>query len=285
MSMRLFEKNLGLPLLRAAPILEGSEGEAGKLVTSQTLFLDHSTAPILLGAPLEIDESFSQSKYASPCDNQRDGRLLIAASGACAAGVSQLLTIAAGEKAYNLQSISETEAAGGAVQPLEGSSLEIPIESLRDVQQLQDAKKLEVPQGGNGLDEVKPTRTSKELYYIGYKHILVGDYRAAEAVFLAFLKRYPQDPLHADAHFWLGEALFAQKRYREAADVYIATDAEYKGGGLGAENLLKLGIALSQLNDKGMACEIFKAAFERYPHMEAALRNRVQVQQGQNACL
>lgn len=69
--------------------------------------------------------------------------------------------------------------------------------------------------------DVPQTGTPKELYQLGYQHILAGDYRAAEVVFRAFQQRYPDDPLSGDASFWLGEALYGQGRYREAAQVYI----------------------------------------------------------------
>ncbi|MHC5305853.1 tol-pal system protein YbgF [Bartonella sp. LJL80] len=140
------------------------------------------------------------------------------------------------------------------------------------------------PQGGNALADVPQTASAKELYDIGYRNILAGDYRAAESVFRAFQERYPSDPLIADASFWLGEALFGQNRYREAAQAYIDVQRNYKDSPRGPENLLKLGMSMSHLDEQKVACATFAEVTKRYKTVEPAVLKRVKDEQSRNKC-
>ncbi|EJF91731.1 tol-pal system protein YbgF [Bartonella tamiae] len=140
------------------------------------------------------------------------------------------------------------------------------------------------PQGGNMLTTVPETSTSKELYDIGYRHILAGDYRAAESVFRTFQERYPSDPMIGDASFWLGESLYGQKRYREAAQAFIDVQRNYKDSPRGPENLLKLGMTMSELKEEKVACATFAEVSKRYDNVEPAVLKRVKDEQSRNKC-
>ena len=67
------------------------------------------------------------------------------------------------------------------------------------------------------------TDDPEELYRNSYEFILSGDYGTAEAGFRDHISRFPSDPKAADAHFWLGEALLGQKKYRDAAETFLAS--------------------------------------------------------------
>src|SRR5690606_11003427 len=62
----------------------------------------------------------------------------------------------------------------------------------------------------------------EELYRNSYQFILSGDYKMAEQGFRDLIERFPDDKNLADAHFWLGEAMLGQNRYRDAAEVFLA---------------------------------------------------------------
>ncbi len=73
-----------------------------------------------------------------------------------------------------------------------------------------------------------------------------GDYKAAETGFREHVKRYPADPSTAEARFWLGESLYGQGRYPEAATVFIDTQRDYPDSKRAPENMFKLGMTLEK---------------------------------------
>lgn len=139
-------------------------------------------------------------------------------------------------------------------------------------------------QTSGSLATVPQTTTAKELYDLGYKNILAGDYRTAEADFRAFQERYPTDQQIADASFWLGESLFGQKRYREAAQAYIDVQKNYKDSPRGPENLLKLGMSMAHLDEQKVACATFAEVTKRYKTVDPAVLKRVKDEQSRNKC-
>jgi len=141
-----------------------------------------------------------------------------------------------------------------------------------------------VPAGGNVIATVPQTASARELYKIGYQHVLAGDYRAAESVFRAFQERYATDPLIGDASFWLGEALYGQGRYREAAQVYIDVQRKYNGSERGPENLLKLGMSMALLDEKDVACATLAEVPKRYKKAEPAVLKRASDERSRIKC-
>ena len=125
---------------------------------------------------------------------------------------------------------------------------------------------------------------AKDLYDYGYKHLLSGDYKAAEQIFRNFQERFPSDPLIADASYWLGESLYGQQRYREAAQVYSDMQRDYKDSPRVPEDLLKLGMSMAKLGNPKVACAVFSEIGKRYKTPEPALSKRVKEQQSLNQC-
>lgn len=140
------------------------------------------------------------------------------------------------------------------------------------------------PAGGNAIASLPETDNPQELYQFAYQNILSGDYRAAETALREHIKRYPADPSTADARFWLGESLYGQERYPEAATVFIDTQRDYPESKRGAENLLKLGMTLAKMKDNDVACATFEQVPTRYPGASQAVLNRVTEERAKNRC-
>lgn len=122
------------------------------------------------------------------------------------------------------------------------------------------------------------------LYDAAYQNILSGDYKAAEAGFRAHIDRYPADPMTADARYWLGEALLAQKRLSEAASVFIDTQRDYPDSKRGAENMLKLGITLQAMGNHQVACATFAQIGSRYPNSAPAVLASIEKAKAASGC-
>ena len=139
-------------------------------------------------------------------------------------------------------------------------------------------------QDGAVVASLPSTDDPEELYRNSYQLILSGDYKAGEAGFREHIKRYPRDPRAADAHFWLGEALLGQDRYRDAAQVFLDANKTYPKSKKAPDMLLKLGISLSAMNQREIACGTYHSIGERYPHASAALKDRVKQEEALAGC-
>lgn len=123
-----------------------------------------------------------------------------------------------------------------------------------------------------------------ELYRNSYEFILSGDYPTAEAGFRDHIARFPADPKSPDAHYWLGESLLGQQKFRDAAEVFLAASKEYSTAAKAPDMLLKLGVSLKSLNQHDVACATFKEVGKRYPNASDALKKRVKQEQALAAC-
>ncbi|MBX9465663.1 MAG: tol-pal system protein YbgF [Aquamicrobium sp.] len=132
-----------------------------------------------------------------------------------------------------------------------------------------------LPSGSGGDDE---------LYRNSYEFILSGDYGTAETGFRDLLAQYPDSEHAADAHFWLGEALLAQEKPREAAEIFLAASRDYPEARKAPDTLFKLGVSLAALNQRDVACATFTEVLQRYPNTTDALRERIKQEQALASC-
>ncbi|MFD1199659.1 tol-pal system protein YbgF [Brucella gallinifaecis] len=122
------------------------------------------------------------------------------------------------------------------------------------------------------------------LYQAAYQYLLSGDYKAAETGFREHIKRYPADPSTAEARYWLGESLYGQSRYPDAATVFIDTQRDYPDSRRAPENMFKLGMTLEKMDNHDVACATFKQIPERYPNAAPAVLKRVSDEQLRIKC-
>ena len=137
---------------------------------------------------------------------------------------------------------------------------------------------------GTQMAALPATDDPEELYRNSYEFILSGDYGTAEEGFRNHISRFPSDPKAADAHFWLGEALLGQKKYRDAAETFLSANKEYPSSKKAPDMLLKLGVSLAGLDQRDVACATFSEIGKRYPDISGALKERVKQEQALAAC-
>ncbi|MET3794851.1 tol-pal system protein YbgF [Aquamicrobium terrae] len=128
------------------------------------------------------------------------------------------------------------------------------------------------------------TDDPQELYRNSYQFILSGDYGTAEAGFRDHIDRFPKDSNAADAHYWLGEALLGQQKYRDAAEVFLAASKSYPKAKKAPDMLLKLGVSLVGLKQRDVACATFAEIGKRYPNASASLKERVKQERALASC-
>lgn len=139
-------------------------------------------------------------------------------------------------------------------------------------------------EGGGVVASLPSTNSPDELYRNSYQFVLSGDYNTAEQGFRQHIQRYPSDAKAADAHYWLGESLLGQQKYRDAAEVFLAASKDYSKSKKAPDMLLKLGISLIGLKQRDVACATFAEVGKRYPDASSALKERVKQERALASC-
>lgn len=137
---------------------------------------------------------------------------------------------------------------------------------------------------GTVVAALPSTNDPEELYRNSYQFILSGDYSTAEEGFRDHIARFPKDAKAADAHYWLGESLLGQQKYRDAAETFLAASKDYPKAKKAPDMLLKLGVSLVGLNQRDVACATFGEIGKRYPDISGALKERVKQERALAAC-
>ena len=134
------------------------------------------------------------------------------------------------------------------------------------------------PQAGSGGGDARGD------YDASYAMILSGDYSGAESGFRRFLQTHPNDPLAANAQFWLGESHFARQQYREAADAFLKSYTDYPDGTKVTDSLLKLGLSLRGIGQTDAACATFNELLTKYPGAPTSIRAEATAQKQSSGC-
>ena len=141
--------------------------------------------------------------------------------------------------------------------------------------------------GGTGAQQMvmAPTNTPKDEFDLAYGYVLRKDYALAEDGMRAFIKKYPNDRLVADANYWLGETLFQRQRYRDAAESFLGVTTKYEKSAKAPDSLLRLGQSLAALKEKEAACATLGELPRKYPRAPGNVKTSAEREQKRIGCL
>lgn len=97
-----------------------------------------------------------------------------------------------------------------------------------------------------------------------------GDIAGAQTGFVSFMKRYPQSGYKPSALFWLGNAQYALRNYRDAEANFRALVMAEPGHLRAPEALLSVANCQVELMDVKSARKTFEDLAKAYPQSEAA---------------
>ncbi|SMF32650.1 tol-pal system protein YbgF [Tistlia consotensis] len=129
-----------------------------------------------------------------------------------------------------------------------------------------------------------PGGSAKEDYDYAFGLLRQADYPRAEAALKAFLEAHPKDELAGNAKYWLGETFYVRGDYKQAAVVFAEGFKDYPDSSKAPDNLLKLGMSLSNVGERGDACKTYTALLARYPNAAATIRQRAEREKGRLGC-
>lgn len=152
----------------------------------------------------------------------------------------------------------------------------------RDVAEMQRRQK-DVAQGvDDRLRKFEPAKVSvdgqefmadpaeKRDYDLALAIFRKGEFAAAQVAFVDFLKRYSQSGYRASAFFWLGNAQYATRDYKEAVINFRSLLAQAPDHMRAPEAVLSIANCQIELKDIRSARKTLEELMKAYPQSEAA---------------
>jgi tol-pal system protein YbgF len=129
-----------------------------------------------------------------------------------------------------------------------------------------------------------PEGTPKQQYEFAFDYLKKQDYPRAESALRQFLKAHPKDPLAGNAQYWLGETYYVRGDFQQAAVEFMAGYQNYPKTNKGPDNLLKLGMSMSKLNQKDGACTALGRINKDYPDAPDTVIKQAQAERTKLKC-
>jgi len=172
------------------------------------------------------------------------------------------------------------------MRALRRDRIESEADFPRDVAELQRKQK----DVQSGIDErirkLEPVKVSldekefladpeeKRMYEEAFAFIRKGDFNAAAAGLSTFVRRYPQSGYVDSAQFWLGNAQYGRREYREAIGSFRALLAARPEHPKAPEAMLAIANCQVELKDTKGARKTIGELVQAYPKSEAAQAGR-----------
>jgi len=133
---------------------------------------------------------------------------------------------------------------------------------------------------GSGL----PAGSAKEQYNYAFNLLQQTNFDQAEIALKSFIKENADDPLAANARYWLGETYYVRKQYQDAAQTFYDSYQKSPKGPKAADSLLKLGMSLAGLGKKDDACSAFAKVRSDFAKAPARILDSVAREDKRNGC-
>jgi len=188
--------------------------------------------------------------------------------------------------------VIETPQGADANRPAQNSNLGPPPAQLGSIQFDQNGQPIGGNVNANDIGSAPPAAGDQtaslgnegDTYKAAYGHVLSGDYAVAEKEFRQYLGSYPDSARSSDANFWLGEALYSQGKYNDAATTFVNAYKKYGTSEKAPEMLLKLGMSLAALDNKDTACATLHEVTKKYPKASKPVVTKVASEEKRLAC-
>ncbi|CCG08392.1 tol-pal system protein YbgF [Pararhodospirillum photometricum] len=129
-----------------------------------------------------------------------------------------------------------------------------------------------------------PDGSENDQYNYAFSLLRNSDYPSAEQALKAFIQKYPKGKLTGNAQYWLGETYYVRGDFEQAAVAFMSGYQNFPDSSKGPDNLLKLGLALANLNKTREACAAFGRLEGQYPKATDAIKRRAQSEIGRLGC-
>lgn len=122
--------------------------------------------------------------------------------------------------------------------------------------------------------EIQVDPDEKRAYDQAMAVLRGGDFDRAAGALAGFLQRYPASGYADSARFWLGNALYGQKNYKEAIAVFRALIAAAPNGPRAPEAALAVANCQIEMKDVKGARKTLEELLKAYPTSDAAIAGK-----------
>lgn len=129
-----------------------------------------------------------------------------------------------------------------------------------------------------------PDGSTQDQYNYARQFLLKRDFVNAEQALAAFVEANPEDELAGNAQYWLGETFYVRNDFQAAAQAFAKGFQRYPDSSKAPDNLLKLGMSLSQLDLRDDACITLKKLRVEYPNAPTSIVQRADREIGRLQC-
>lgn len=231
---------------------------------------DASTAPT--GAPMNSGQL--QVRFSQIDEEMRQIRGLIEQTQFQNKQIATDLKKLSDDVDYRLRAIEQKQAQAQAepvASPPAAGAAETPSTASEGAPSTADAAKPATykPESKEKPAE-KPALTGKDFpdanahYTYAFKLLNEKKFSEAAASFDAFVKKYPADPLTANAFYWLGESQYARSDFTRSTESFRKGFEVNPDGQKAPDNLYKLALSLSQIKRKTEACVVLAQVINKY---------------------
>lgn len=116
--------------------------------------------------------------------------------------------------------------------------------------------------------------TPEALYQKALDSYRAGDMVKAREQFTAFLEKNPTHDLAANAHYWLGESFYGEKRFEQAVLAFHDVIKKFPGKEKVPAAMLKQGMAFREMGDIKSARFVFNRLVDEHPKTEEGAKAR-----------
>jgi tol-pal system protein YbgF len=117
----------------------------------------------------------------------------------------------------------------------------------------------------DGAPDAAASAQERAAYQKAFNLLRELRYEQAAAALRDFLKAYPEGSYAHIAQYWLGEASYAQRNFKQAIVEYQKLLDNYPKSPKLAEALLKIGYSHNELGDRAAATRVLNELVKRYP--------------------
>lgn len=121
---------------------------------------------------------------------------------------------------------------------------------------------------------VRIDATVRDVFDRARMDLDAGRWELATMGFRSFLEQYPDNPLAADAQFFLGESFYVRDRFEEACPEYQKVVDRYPQSPRRALAMLRMASCLERMGKRDEAVTWFRRIVETYPGTNEALAAR-----------